>query len=232
MDPDALGGGAPPAAPAGAEAGAAEGGSALEGGSAVEAGGALLFQEDFETYPLAERWLDDSLHGPWHCAYAGGGASGIERTSTQVHSLQPEGGSGSALTVTTRADFADIDLTVRVATLQQTRPQPDRTDSATILWRYDEPRDVGVYLSLGPGGWDLGTRSGGRLASVAAGGEACAVGETCTLRVRDVAGEISIEVAGRKAGAARVAPPNAKGQIGLYVDAAHVHFDDLFVLAP
>lgn len=218
MDPDRLR--VPPA-----------GDAADAGAGSPDGGPAVLFAEDFEALPIADRWADDSLHGAWRCVYSGNGASGIELAGTHVHTERPATATGSALTATTRNDFADIDVTLRVSTLEQLRASADRNEAATLLWRYDAANDAGYYFAVGPGGWELGRRSKGTLSPLASGGEACALGATCTLRVRHVGASVTSFVDGRPAASLTGATLPA-GQIGLYVDGAHVHFDDLVVRAP
>jgi len=200
--------------------------------------GAVVFQEDFEGFPLAVDWEESSNQGPnWYCSYRDDGSTGVEAdgAGNKVLTESPEpptaGQSQSALVRTTRS-FGDLDVTLRVKTVAQLRSRaPDPTEVAQVLWHLDAEEDRCLYLLLGPAGWEIGRKGlvSDTQVVLMSGTDPFPVGRWSHPRIRQVGTKVTVWLdEGAEPRTVEDTTP-AAGTIGLYVDDAHARFDDVVV---
>src|SRR3954469_18127651 len=83
------------------------------------------FADGLEGYPVGQVWPDGTTHGPWTAVYDGYGTTSIQRDGTNVLSLSPAAAARAAAThaalVRSNQTFGDLDLSVRLRTVDQLR---------------------------------------------------------------------------------------------------------------
>jgi hypothetical protein len=210
--------------------------------------GSVLFSDDFEALPLGTGWLDGSNHGDWTCIYCGSGDVGIALDGSQVASLRSNavtspGQTLSTLLMTKRRDFGDIDFTIRMKTVAQTRTgsSPNTWETAWILWRYDTINGTqGYYATLKTNGFEVGKFKGqppdNQEFLMTVNTPAVKLAEWQTVRIQMVGDKIEIWVDGISLGSVVDDSSSwevfAQGAIALYEEDAQAHFDDLVVQVP
>lgn len=201
----------------------------------------VALSEDFEVFSADERWAEQSTHGEWFARYNGLGRIGTADDGSVVHHQRPSGsrttGETHAALITTKQDFRDIDLSLRLKTDEQLRtPKPNPWETAWVVWRYTGD-DHFYYFSLKTNGWDLGkgdpTFRGEQRFLDSGRSPKVELGRWYTVRVRNVGNVIEVwvdeqpivEFVDRDR-------TYEHGHVGLYNEDADVSFDDVSIRVP
>jgi hypothetical protein len=207
----------------------------------------LLFQEDFESLDLGEGWVEGKAYGNWKVIYLSGGSQGIEVDGSRVYTQQPAAATQpdqtlAPLTHTILSFSGDIEVSVRMKTVTQLRTSspPNNWETAWLSWHADTKLHRNYYFTLKNVGWELGKGFGlpPNNQEFLATGSAPSVtlGTWQTVKIRQVDNVITVWVDGEEL--ATVAddqsawPVYTSGEIGLYSEDAHSHFDDVVVRRP
>lgn len=187
---------------------------------------------------LSARGSDDISRG-WSVVHDGYGKVGVEKTETgqTVHFLKPMISQSPAEThgalVTSDKAYDNLDLTLRVRTVQQLRvgspPQPWET--AWIAWHYTDDRHF-YYVTLKPNGWEIGKRdpayAGGQRFLASDLTPRFYLTEWYSVRVLQEGTTLSVWVDGilltRFVDDER---PYLQGRVGLYTEDAYAQFADV-----
>jgi hypothetical protein len=119
-----------------------------------------LINDNFNLYNPSS-WNEGSIQGNWFVQFTGYGQVGIERDGDNIVTFQiPKKATRPEIThaslVTTRREFSNIDLTLKVKTVKQIRtPAPNQWETAWVLWNYKNNTHF-YYFTLKTNGWELG----------------------------------------------------------------------------
>ncbi len=210
-------------------------------------GSTVLLEDDFESYALGETWQEGMVYGKWSVVYASGGTLGIETDGSQAFTEAPAAATmpsetHAPLIVTTQTFSGDLEVTVRMKTVAQLRTgsTPNTWETAWLQWHASAPTAQANYFVLKTNGWELGKGLGqppdnqeflatGNDPKVQLGAwqrvRIVQVGPVITVYVDDVL-VTSVTDAGVKF------PVFTSGQVALYNEDAHTHFDDVVIRRP
>ena len=196
------------------------------------------FSDGFEGYPVGQAWPDGTAHGPWIAVFDGYGTTSVERDSSNVLELSPaaatRAGETHAALVRSEQSLGDLDVTVRLRTVQQLRSgTPNPWEVGWVLWHYSDNTHF-YYVALKPNGWELGKEDPAyRGAQRFIGGNsspAFAVGSWHTVRIQQSGATMTISADGATLGSVTDGErPYVNGEIGLYTEDARVHVDTVSV---
>jgi len=118
------------------------------------------FADRFEGYPAGQVWPDGTTHGPWVAEFNGYGTTSIAQDGSNVLSLSPAAAhipsETHAALVRTAQSFGNLDVTVRLRTVDQLRNgTPNPWEVGWVLWHYGDNTHF-YYVALKPNGWELG----------------------------------------------------------------------------
>jgi hypothetical protein len=186
--------------------------------------------------------LDDSFAtglGLWNTIFDGYGSVGVAG-SDPAAALAPKAstqpGETHAALVASKAQFGDLDLTLRMQTVRQLRTgsAPNPWETAWALWNYTDNTHF-TYLVLKPNGWELGKEDPaypGAQRFLATGSDPFPVGSWYQVHVHQVANTISVSVDGKLLTTfVDNERPYTSGAVALYTEDADVRFDDVRVQA-
>lgn len=208
----------------------------------AEAGGSdILFRERFESFEAGETWEDGSVHGRWIAEYNGYGTNGIvdegSKHLAQVPMVSTKADETHACLVLTKRRFGDLDLRLRMKTVESVRvPEPNPWETAWVIWNHED--DVHFYyLALKPNGWELGKEDpaypGAQRFLATGGAPTFPIGSWHDVRIVQRGAEISAWANGEKLVTFTDRErPYLAGRVGLYNEDAEVRFDDIVVRRP
>jgi Domain of Unknown Function (DUF1080) len=220
---------------------------------------AVEFSEDFEALPTGVAWRDGGAYGGWQAVYNGYGTTTVHTDGSRVLSLAPRRVTSldqtSAGLVVSRTSFADLDLRLRLRTVEQLRsPRPNPWEVAWIVWSFQRDEQF-YYFIPKPNGWELGQSNDQRLDPA---GPECSwpayrncrfagaqrylatgsrprfgVGPWRSVRIRQIGSVITVWVNDTRVVSYtdREAPLRG-GRLGLYAEDAHAHYDAITVTPP
>ena len=209
---------------------------AIEGLDAMP--GPIVFSEDFETLPVGTTWKTGATHGNWTCLADAGATIYLDADSFShdLYVSSPASStSGPNLSLIVTAEtFGDLDLTLRINTILQTRaPVTAPEDVTWIIWHLS---DASHYYYFIPkiGGWELGKVSGTTRTILASGTSPTYILNNWYLvRVRQVGSVIWIWIDGRfVATATDSAAPYLTGSVGIAQQDTHTRLDDVTLRQP
>jgi len=207
----------------------------------VPVSAAAGFSEDFESPPIGAGWVDGSVHGAWQSRFNGYGSVGIEDAGGHVLGLNPRAptapGETHSSLVTTNQSFGDLDMTVRVRTLNQSRTgsAANPWETAWLLWHFTDNTHF-YYIVPKTNGFELGKEDpaypGAQRFLVTSSNRTFAAGSWYTIRVRQAGNAISVWIDGSlMATFTDNERPYKSGAIGLYAEDSHAQFDNVSVTA-
>ncbi|WP_369069722.1 calcium-binding protein [Kineococcus terrestris] len=176
-----------------------------------------------------EVWVDGSEHGDWLAVFNGEGSTtfddGALRLSPRPAARPQETHAGLVVSM---AHYDDVDWTVTMHTLEQTRVgAPNPWEVGWVLWAYSD-HDRAYYFTLKPNGWELGKldpRFEGGQRFLATGGAPAEEGVPHRVRVRQLAATVDVWVDGRHVVTYTDAEdPYLSGAVGMYSEDAVVEF--------
>ena len=188
--------------------------------------------------------LDDSFAsglGLWNTIFDGYGTVGIAGTDPAAAlapkaSTQP--GETHAALVASRAQFGDLDLTLRMQTVRQLRTgsAPNPWETAWALWNYTDNTHF-TYLVLKPNGWELGKAdpayAGGQRFLATGGSPQFPLGSWYRVRVVQTGNTIQVYVNNLLITTfTDFESPYTSGRVGLYTEDAESYFDNVSVTGP
>src|SRR5436309_6384609 len=193
------------------------------------------FSDGFDGYPAGQAWQDGTVHGPWVAEFDGYGVTSVERDGSNVLELSPaastRSGETHAALVRTSEGFGDLDMTVRLRTVDQLRSgTPDPWEVGWVLWHYGDNTHF-YYVALKPNGWELGKEDpaypGAQRFLGGDNSPAFAVGPWHTVRVQQSGATFTLWADGSRLGSFTDRErPYLNGAIGVYSEDALVHVDD------
>jgi len=199
------------------------------------------FADGFEGYPNGQAWQDGTTHGPWVAEFNGYGTTSIAQDGSNVLSLTPAAsrspGETHAALVRTAQSFGDLDLTVRLRTVEQLRSgTPNPWEVGWVLWHYGDNTHF-YYVALKPNGWELGKEDpaypGAQRFLATGSNPTFPVGRWSTVRIRQVSNAITVWVNGAPVVSfTDTQGPYLSGSLGLYNEDSQVRFDGVTVSAP
>jgi len=205
---------------------------------ASQAAYGATFADGFEGYPAGQVWADGTTHGPWVAEFNGYGTTSIAQDGSNVLSLSPAASQSPSEThaalVRTAQSFGNLDLTVRMRTVDQLRNgTPNPWEVGWVLWHYGDNTHF-YYVALKPNGWELGKEDPAYPgAQRFLGGDyspTFAVGSWHTVRIQQSGATMTISADGATLGSVTDGErPYTSGAVGLYTEDAHVHVDTVSV---
>ena len=95
----------------------------------------------FSDYSAGTEWRDSTTHGFWRAVFDGYGRIAVTKDDSKVLSLRPKTSADASEThaalVVSKRDFGDIDMTMRMKTVDQLREgKPKPWEVALALWHY------------------------------------------------------------------------------------------------
>jgi len=139
-----------------------------------------------------------------------------------------------AALVRTSESFGDLDMTVRLQTVDQLRRgTPNPWEVGWVLWHYGDNTHF-YYVALKPNGWELGKEDPAYPgAQRFLGGDyspTFAVGSWHTVRVQQSGATMTISADGTTLGTVTDGErPYRSGDVGVYTEDARVHVDTVSV---
>lgn len=199
-----------------------------------------LLREDFESFSPGP-WQEGQIHGDWQVVYDGYGEVRISDEDSQLLELSPasaqEFWETHGALVTSVASFSDLDLRLRMRSVEQLRAaEPNPWEVAWLLWHYQSNQQF-YYLALKPNGWELGKADPaypGAQRFLATGNfPQYPLGYWNRLRVKQIGATIQIWADDELLTIfTDEEQPYLEGSIGLYSEDATVQFDDIEVSLP
>lgn len=194
-----------------------------------------LFADDFESYPL-EPWEEGEFRGGWQVNFDGYGHVRVSDEDSRLIELSPtsaqHAGATHAALVTTVDSFADIDVSLRMRSVEQLRnDEPNPWEVAWVLWSYRSNQQF-YYFILKPNGWELGKADpnypGAQRFLATGSNPEYELGVWNNLRVRQVGSTMEVWADGELL-TRFTDHENAytSGALGLYTEDATVQFDDI-----
>lgn len=198
-----------------------------------------LLDESFDSFATAP-WPQGTIQGDWRVDFDGYGTTGItvdgSRVLTQAPAASTSPEETHAALVTSLETFGDIDMTLRMRTVEQLRtPVPNPWETAWALWHFTDNFHF-YYLTLKPNGWELGKEDPaypGAQRFLATGSQPFPIGSWYSVRIRHVGTTMRVWADGALLATFTDGQrPYVDGAIGLYSEDARVRFDDIRVVAP
>jgi hypothetical protein len=194
--------------------------------------------DNFESYKT-ETWKENNDEGNWHLQFNGYGKTGVEKEGlNKVSYLMPKtAGSGNethSSLITSIKNFSDIDLSLRMKTIEQLRSsKPNPWETGWITWNYKDLTHF-YYFILKTNGWELGKEDpaypGAQRFLKTGAKPSLKIGVWNDIRVIQQGAGISVYVDGKLVTTfTDTERPYTDGKIGLYGEDAHVMFDDVVV---
>jgi hypothetical protein len=185
-----------------------------------------------------------SIDDGWRVVHDGYGRAGVEDTEDGevVHYLSPTVATSADAThaalLVTEEDHSDIDLTLRMRTVEQLRQgsPPNPWEVGWVLWRYTDDRHF-YYLTLKPNGWELGKRDpaypGGQRFLASDTTPVFYFNEWYDVRIVHDGDRITVWVDGLWLTTFEDRErPYDQGAVGLYSEDAYAQFHDVRIAAP
>jgi hypothetical protein len=199
-----------------------------------------VLQDDFGWVEPGMPWEEGETHGEWTTVFDGYGLVSVEAPLgspglvTRPASAESPDVTHGALVVSGPV-FDDLDMQVRVTTLEQLRlgSAPNPWECGWVLWSYSDD-DHFYYLALKTNGWELGKADPaypGKQRFLADGRDVrFDVGQTVDVRVQQVGSRLTVWADGQQLTTfVDQERPYLDGSIGLYTEDAEVLFDDVVV---
>lgn len=202
-------------------------------------GAPVAWQDGFGSLPVGPEWQDGHAYGGWRSQFDGWGTTAVKDVAGRpVLSQRPRpatqvDGTDASLVTSTR-EFGDLDLRVRLRTVDQLRtPEPNPWEVAWVIWHYTDNTHF-YYLALKPNGWELGKEDpaypGAQRFLATGSTPRFPVGAWYDVRVRQVGDATTVWVDGLRLTAHRdTERPYRRGAVGLYNEDADVQFRDVSV---
>jgi hypothetical protein len=196
------------------------------------------FRQNFRSFALNKPWRDGTTHGDLHSVFDGYGSVAVRRDGSKVLSLSPKASTSPdethAALVTTVPTFEDFELSARIKTVAQLRPNdPNPWEVGWIVWNYTDNKHFS-YLALKPNGWELGKVDAGYPGAqrfLATGSDrSFPIGRWNTVLVRQVGNTVSVSANGvTLVTFTDQESPYTHGSIGFYTEDARVNVDNVTV---
>ena len=211
--------------------------SLASGAQAGTASPTLL--DRFGQYDSGSQWEDSTTHGAWKAVFDGYGRVGVTKDDSKVLSLRPKVADKASEThaalVVSRKQFGDVDMEMRMKTVDQLREGPANPwEVAWSIWHYQDNTHF-YYVILKPNGWEVGKADPaypGAQRFLATGSKRFEVGKWHDVRVRQVGATMTVWANGQKLTSFKDGErPYKGGRVGVYNEDAKTYFDDIVVKA-
>jgi hypothetical protein len=182
-------------------------------------------------------WADGSTHGRWRTVFTGYGSVSGHDTAVQLTPRAPgaDGATHAAL-VTTRTEYRDLALSLRLRTREQLRHDtPNPWEVGWVVWHYTDPGRF-YALTLKPNGWELSKQDpeypGGQRFLATGGTPVFPVSSWHDVGIVQVGNVIKVSAGGQLlASFTDTEQPYLAGSVGLYSEDARVSFADVRITA-
>jgi hypothetical protein len=199
------------------------------------------FRQNFRSFALNKPWADGTIHGDLYSVFDGYGSVAVRRDGSKVLNLSPKASISPdethAALVTTVPTFEDFELSARIKTVDQLRPNdPNPWEVGWIVWNYTDNKHF-YYLALKPNGWELGKAdpgySGAQRFLATGSDRSFPIGRWNTVGVRQVGNTLSVSANGETLVTfTDQERPYTHGSIGFYTEDARVNVDNVTVQSP